>query len=75
LREGDFTEDLKHHENRYAWIGPQLQRTGVRFGWEAVSFAEIRDLNRHRTGTKYCPFVPRGFYGAVEQIPAGDGRV
>jgi len=73
LREGDFTEDLKHHENRYAWIGPQLQRTGVRFGWEAVSFAEIRDLNRHRTGTKYCPFVPRGFYGAVEQIPAGDG--
>jgi len=30
---------------------------------------EIRDLNRHRTGTKYCPQVPRGFYCALDQLP------
>src|SRR5690606_8899614 len=26
-------------------------------------------LNRHRTGTKYCPLVPRGFYAALDQLP------
>lgn len=33
--------------------------------------AEIRDLNRHRTGNKHCPLVPQGFYGALDQLPAG----
>ncbi len=63
--------DLAFHENRYAWMGLGIQRTAVRFGWEAMAIAEIRDLNRHRTGTKYCPLVPRGFYGALDQIPSG----
>lgn len=62
---------LAFHENRYAWFGEDIQRTALRFGWEAVAIAEIRDLNRHRTGTKYCPLVPRGFYGAQDQIPTG----
>ena len=31
--------------------------------------AEIRDLNRHRTGQKYCPLVPLGFYHAADQVP------
>jgi thymidylate synthase ThyX len=65
-----FTHDLQYHDNRYAWLGAQLRRTALRFGWEAVAFAEIRDLNRHRTGTKWCPFVPQGFYAALDQIPA-----
>ncbi len=56
--------DLAYHTNRYAPIGSSLQRTSVRFGWSALGFAEIRDLNRHRTGTKYCPQVPQGFYYA-----------
>ena len=30
---------------------------------------EIRDLNRHRTGNKYCPLRPVGFYSALEQLP------
>ena len=64
-----FVADLRNHDNRYAWIGETLRRTAVRFGWEAVALAEIRDLNRHRTGTKYCPPVPQGFYGALDQIP------
>ena len=65
---------LKHHANRYAYVGPALQRTGVRYGWTAMTLAEIRDLNRHRTGTKHCPFIPKGFYGALDQLPADAAR-
>lgn len=68
-REEAFKNDLEFHENRYAHIGETLKRTAVRFGWEATALAEIRDLNRHRTGTKYCPLVPRGFYAALDQLP------
>jgi thymidylate synthase ThyX len=67
-----FAAALRHHDNRYAWIGDPLRRTAVRFAWEAVAFAEIRDLNRHRTGSKYCPPVPMGFYAAVDQLPGAD---
>lgn len=63
----NFAQDLSFHDNRYAWIGESLKRTAVRFGWDAVALAEIRDLNRHRTGTKYCPLVPVGFYAALDQ--------
>lgn len=65
----DFAADLAHHDNRYAYIGEGLRRTAVRFGWDAVTFAEIRDLNRHRTGTKFCPPVPVGFYAAQGELP------
>jgi thymidylate synthase ThyX len=68
----ELARDLSCHTNRYAPIGTSLQRTSVRFGWSAIGFAEIRDLNRHRTGSKYCPQVPKGFYFAADQIPAGD---
>ena len=68
----ELARDLACHTNRYAPIGAGLQRTSVRFGWSAIGFAEIRDLNRHRTGTKYCPQVPRGFYFAADQIPAAN---
>jgi thymidylate synthase ThyX len=64
--------DLELHDNRYGYLGEALRRTAVRFGWEAVAFAEIRDLNRHRTGTKYCPLVPVGFYHAADQLPETD---
>ena len=61
---------MRHHDNRYAWMGGQLLHSPVKFGWDAVAMAEIRDLNRHRTGAKHCPLVPVGFYLPVEQIPA-----
>ena len=64
-----FASDLAHHDNRYAYVGETLRRTAVRFSWDAVAFAEIRDLNRHRTGTKFCPLVPVGFYHAIDQLP------
>jgi hypothetical protein len=66
----ELARDLAYHSNRYAPIGASWQRTSVRFGWSAIGFAEIRDLNRHRTGSKYCPPVPQGFYYAADQVPA-----
>ncbi len=62
---------LANHDNRYAYTGRDVARTSVRFSWSAVSIAEIRDFNRHRTGTKYCPLCPVGFYMAEEQLPSG----
>jgi thymidylate synthase ThyX len=71
---GELAAALRFHENRYAWLGSALQRTAVRFGWSAVGFAEIRDLNRHRTGSKHCPQVPQGFYYAGDQAGVS-GRI
>lgn len=65
---------LAFHDNRYAYIAESLRRVAVRFGWTAVAFAEIRDLNRHRTGNKYCPLVPVGFYAAVDELPEANVR-
>ncbi len=67
--ETEFVRDLGHHDNRYAWIGDSLKRTAVRFSWEAVTLAEIRDLNRHRTGNRFCSLRPVGFYSALDEIP------
>ena len=36
-----------------------------------MGFAEIRDLNRHRTGSKYCPLVPQGI---LLRAGPGSGR-
>jgi thymidylate synthase ThyX len=69
IQEANILESLQFHDNRYSWVGNSLQRISVRFGWSAIAFAEIRDLNRHRTGTKYCPLLPQGFYSALDQIP------
>ncbi|MGA2866900.1 MAG: FAD-dependent thymidylate synthase [Verrucomicrobiota bacterium] len=66
----EIAKDLACHPNRYAPVGSSLRRMSVRFGWSAIAFAEIRDLNRHRTGAKYCPQVPKGFYFALDQLPA-----
>ena len=64
---------LKHRKNRYSLVGSHLSRTSVVFGWDAVSMAELRDLNRHRTGTKFAPLCPVGFYCAKDQVvEAGD---
>jgi len=71
ISETDLIEALQDHDNRYANVGMAGCRTSVRFAWTAVAIAEIRDLNRHRTGQKYCPLIPQGFYCASDQLPAG----
>ena len=64
-----FKNSCEFRTNRYSPFGSPVARTSVKFAWEGISFGEIRDLNRHRTGTKYCPMIPLGFYGSTDQIP------
>lgn len=59
----------KSRTNRYSPFGNIISRTSVKFCWLGISFGEIRDLNRHRTGTKYCPLMPLGFYASMDQLP------
>jgi thymidylate synthase ThyX len=69
LQNTDVAEALAHHHNRYGWAGTSLQRIGLRYCWDAMALGEIRDVNRHRTGNRYLPYLPVGFYGAIDQIP------
>ena len=71
VSDASMTAAFAFHDNRYGFVGDALRRTSVRFGWEAVTMAELRDLNRHRTGNKYCPMLPLGFYCALDEVPAG----
>lgn len=74
ITDATMADAFKFHDNRYGYVGDALRRTAVRFGWNAVTMAELRDLNRHRTGSKYCPMVPLGFYCALDQVPPGVDR-
>ena len=70
MYDSELIEDAcSHRTNRYSPFGNVIARTNVKFCWLGMSFGEIRDLNRHRTGTKYCPLVPLGFYGSIDQLP------
>lgn len=69
VTDADITAALTHHHNRYGWTGSALQRTGVRYRWQAMALGEIRDLNRHRTGNRFLPMLPVGFYTALDQLP------
>jgi len=62
-------DTLKFRSNRYSPFICKFRMTPITFGWRAVSMGEIRDLNRHRTGSKYCPLYPLGFYAAIDQVP------
>lgn len=61
--------DLDYRANRYSPFSSNVSRIPVKVSWSDMSFGEIRDLNRHRTGNKYCPFIPKGFYGSLDQLP------
>jgi len=65
--EEDVVKALKHHNNRYGPFGRAIRRMSVRYGVDAVTLGEIRDFNRHRTGEKFCPQTPLGFYCALDQ--------
>jgi len=60
----------KNRTNRYSMFAADIRQTLVRFGWTKIAFAELRDLNRHRTGNKLTSFKPNGFYGAQDQTPS-----
>ncbi|HVU24012.1 MAG TPA: FAD-dependent thymidylate synthase [Opitutus sp.] len=55
-------EALRHRANRYGQQGTATRRMRVSFAWNNMALAELRDLNRHRTGHRYTPLVQSGFY-------------
>jgi thymidylate synthase ThyX len=57
-----IAEALRHRGNRYGQCGPAIRRMRVTFAWNNLAIAELRDLNRHRTGHRYTPLIQAGFY-------------
>jgi thymidylate synthase ThyX len=55
-------EALRHRANRYGQQGTATRRMRVTFAWNNLALAELRDLNRHRTGHRYTPLIQAGFY-------------
>ena len=55
-------EALRHRANRYGQQGQATRRMRVVFAWNNMALAELRDLNRHRTGNRYTPVIQAGFY-------------
>jgi thymidylate synthase ThyX len=58
----DLRNDFAKKTNRYSLVGPNVRRQFVRFAWNNIALAELRDLNRHRAGFRYTPLAPVGFY-------------
>ncbi len=60
-------EDSFHGKvNRYSLSGTSVKRVFVRAAWNNLSIAELRDLNRHRSGYRFSPLTPEGFYIPAE---------
>ncbi|MFT3870241.1 MAG: FAD-dependent thymidylate synthase [Nibricoccus sp.] len=57
-----LSESLRHRTNRYGYQGVASRRMRVTFAWNNMALAELRDLNRHRTGHRYTPLIQAGFY-------------
>src|SRR5476651_1091506 len=55
-------ESLRHRANRYGHQGTATRRMRVSFAWNNLALAELRDLNRHRTGHRFTPLIQAGFY-------------
>src|SRR2546421_319024 len=55
-------EALRHRGNRYGYQGTATRRMRVTFAWNNMALAELRDLNRHRTGHRFTPLIQAGFY-------------
>lgn len=71
MQETQSIEDgLSHRGNRYGYCGTSIRRMRVAFAWNNMAVAELRDLNRHRTGHRYTPFIQAGFY-LPEEVERG----
>jgi thymidylate synthase ThyX len=69
--EQPVAEALRHRANRYGHQGLATRRMRVTFAWNNMALAELRDLNRHRTGHRFTPLIQAGFYLPPEIAPAG----
>jgi len=65
------SEALRHRANRYGQQGSATRRMRVAFAWNNMALAELRDLNRHRTGYRFSPLIQAGFYlpPEIERAP------
>lgn len=71
LPESQSMEDaLGKRANRYGRCGTSIRRMRVGFAWNNMAIAELRDLNRHRTGHRFTPMIQNGFYLPPEVDPA-----
>lgn len=61
-------EAFSHKTNRYSIVGSDIKRQFVRFAFNNISIAELRDLNRHRSGNRFTPLSPVGFYLASDLL-------
>lgn len=72
----DFNNEIinsfQAKENRYSSCGEAIKRISVRTNYQAIALAEIRDLNRHRTGFRTFHSLPQGFYIPEEIIELSD---
>lgn len=59
---GTISSALETRGSRYHHTGVALKRQVVQMEWEQIALAELRDLNRHRTGYRFSDFAPKGFY-------------
>jgi len=66
-KKANLKKALIMRTNRYSICGDEVRSIGLHFGWEKVAFAEMRDLNRHRTGQKVATLRPNGFYNSADQ--------
>jgi thymidylate synthase ThyX len=62
LESQPVAEALRHRANRYGHQGSATRRMRVSFAWNNMALAELRDLNRHRTGHRHTPVIQNGFY-------------
>lgn len=64
----DCIQGLENRENRYDKFSQKTRDCAARFGWKSIAFAELRDLNRHRTGEKVFMHGPTSYYMAEDQL-------
>lgn len=72
--EQGVAEALRHRRNRYGHQGLATRRMRVTFAWNNLALAELRDLNRHRTGHRFTPLIQAGFYlpPEIDRSPHAD---
>jgi hypothetical protein len=74
-QEQPVSEALRHRSNRSGRQGEATRRMRVTFAWNNMALAELRDLNRHRTGNRSTPLIQAGFYLPPDVNPADHGAL
>lgn len=64
----DLEQSFEGKTNRYSQVGPDIKRQSLYARWSAMALAEVRDLNRHRTGFRLAHLSPKGFYLPPETL-------